>query len=63
MSDNQSGGSPRSILPSIEFQEYCEAELERRRNSGDEFDEQAFKDAMQMALKKLNILEEEEGLV
>lgn len=62
MSDNQSGGNQRSALPSAEFKEYCEAEFERRRNSGEDFDEGAYLRAMEVALKKLTVLEEEEGL-
>ena len=62
MSEQQLSRTARPALPSTEFKEYCEAEFERRRNSGEEFDEQAYAMAMQAALKKLQVLEEEEGL-
>lgn len=51
--------SERQAPPSEEFAAYCEAEFERRLNSGNEFDETAYREAMQMATKKLVILEEE----
>lgn len=48
-----------SVLPSQAFEDYCNAEFERRRNSGDEFDEASYQVAMEMALTKLRILEDE----
>ncbi|MGV6827232.1 MAG: hypothetical protein ACWA5Q_09660 [bacterium] len=62
MSETSTGRVSRPALPSVEFREYCEAEFERRRNSGNDFDEQAYTAAMEAALAKLKILEEEEGL-
>ncbi|HDY83027.1 MAG TPA: hypothetical protein ENH48_08760 [Halieaceae bacterium] len=44
---------------SEEFVVYCEAEFERRLNSGEEFDETAYREAMEMALTRLRQLEEE----
>ncbi len=51
--------SEKQAPPSEEFAAYCEAEFERRQNSGDEFDEASYRDAMEMAMKKLILLEEE----
>ena len=42
-----------------EFSNYCQEEKERRMNSGDDFDEHAFDEAMELTLNKLVILEEE----
>ncbi len=47
--------------PSEEFIAYCEAEFERRLNSGDDFDEANYRKAMGMALEKLILLEEEDA--
>jgi len=56
-------GQPRpaavSSRPSQEFAGYCEAEFERRRNSGAEFDEAAYQAAMEMVLTKLRLFEDE----
>jgi hypothetical protein len=49
----------RQTAISEEFVAYCNAEFERRRNSGEEFDEAAYKEAMEMALVRLRQLEEE----
>lgn len=46
--------------PSKGFTYYCEQELERRRNSGEDFDEQAFLAAMDLTIAKLHMLEDEE---
>ena len=51
--------SVRQAPPSEEFAAYCKAEFERRLNSGDEFDEAAYQEALEMAMKKLLLLEEE----
>jgi len=45
--------------PSQAFANYCMAEFERRRNSGEAFDEPAYRDAMNLALEKIRALEEE----
>lgn len=45
--------------PSEEFSAYCEGEFERRRNAGTEFDEAAYREAMELALTKLRLLEDE----
>lgn len=45
--------------PSDEFAAYCEAEFERRLNSGQEFDEMRYRKAMDMVLDRLTRLEQE----
>ncbi len=44
---------------SVEFLNYCAAERERRKNSGEPFDEAQFDQAMQMVLAKLRVLADE----
>lgn len=54
--------SPRATgvkKPSEEFTDYCEAEFERRLNSGDTFEEAPYRKAMAMVLDRLVRLEEE----
>jgi hypothetical protein len=46
--------------PSASFRLFCENELERRRNSGEEFDEVTFLEAMHLTLNRLEMLEDEE---
>ena len=48
--------------PSNGFLRYCETELERRKNSGEEFDEDAFIQAMELTIARLRMLEDEEQL-
>lgn len=45
--------------PSEAFSAYCNAEFDRRRNSGEAFDEATYREAMQLALRKIERLEEE----
>ena len=45
--------------PSESFAEYCAAEFEHRKNSGDEFDEELFTEAVDLVVRKLRNLEEE----
>lgn len=45
--------------PAAEFTCYCEGEFERRRNAGDEFDEAGYQEAMELALARLRVLEDE----
>lgn len=45
--------------PTRDFSSYCEAEFERRKNSGDAFDEAAYREAMEMTLRRLQMLEDE----
>ncbi len=42
-----------------EFLAYCNAERERRLNSGEPFDAEAFEQAVQMVLDKLRVLADE----
>jgi hypothetical protein len=44
--------------PSEEFSAYCEAEFERRLNSGELFDEALYRKAMTMVLDRLRRAEE-----
>ena len=43
----------------LEFLNYCEAERERRLNSGETFDQEAFDEAVEMVLRRLRNLAEE----
>lgn len=58
---SENGGRPatKKMGTSQVFADYCQDEFERRRNSGDTFDEETYKKAMDMALIKLGILEDE----
>ena len=47
------GGSAR------EFLNYCNAERERRLNSGDDFNQEAFDEAVELVLRRLRTLAEE----
>ena len=42
-----------------EFLAYCNAERERRLNSGEAFDQQAYDEAVELVLRKLRALAEE----
>ena len=42
-----------------EFLAYCNAERERRLNSGEPFDQESFELAVQMVLDKLSVLADE----
>ncbi|MCW9079515.1 MAG: hypothetical protein OQK74_10135 [Gammaproteobacteria bacterium] len=50
---------PAVKKPSEEFSAYCEAEFERRLNSGEVFDEPRYRKAMAMVLDRLTRLEYE----
>ncbi|MBT8429406.1 MAG: hypothetical protein KJN79_05795 [Gammaproteobacteria bacterium] len=50
---------PALKKPSEEFSAYCEAEFERRLNSGEAFDEPQYRKAMAMVLDRLTRLEYE----
>ena len=59
-SDGLKPGSNSGIKkPSEEFAAYCEAEFERRLNSGERFDEPRYRKAMAMVMDRLVRLEEE----
>jgi hypothetical protein len=51
--------TPGTNKPSDEFSAYCEAEFERRLNSGEVFDEAAFRAAKQLVFERLVALEQE----
>lgn len=51
--------NPAVKKPSEEFSAYCEAEFERRLNSGEVFDEPQYRKAMSMVLDRLARLEYE----
>ena len=51
--------NPGIKKPSEEFAAYCEAEFERRLNSGALFNETQYRKAMAMVLDRLTRLEEE----
>jgi len=57
----QNGVSIPSIIrqtrSSEEFIAYCEGEFDRRMNSGDEFDEEGFREAMEVAREALDRIE------
>jgi hypothetical protein len=58
--DDKKSGSPATMSkPSEEFLAYCEAEFERRLNSGQGFDEKTYRSAMAMVMDRLVRLEEE----
>jgi hypothetical protein len=42
----------------LEFFAYCEAERDRLRNTGEPFDESLFNAAVDLALRKFQVLEE-----
>lgn len=44
--------------PREAFTDYCEAEFENRRNTGEPFEEQDYREAMEMVLRSLRTLEE-----
>ncbi len=47
--------------PLQDFLAFCEAELERRRDTGEQFDEAAYKEAMDLVVRKFQALEVEMG--
>ena len=54
----ESPATKPTVRSSEEFAIYCEAEFERRRNSGEEFDEEGFRQAKELAVTKLRLMEE-----
>jgi hypothetical protein len=46
--------------PSVAFAAYCDRELERMRDAGEELDEARFRAAMDLALRRLRSAEGEE---
>jgi hypothetical protein len=60
MSDQTPHQAPEGLGASAEeFLAYCNAERERRLNSGEPFDQEAFDAAIQMVLDKLRVLADE----
>jgi hypothetical protein len=58
--ESSNASSPKeSSTPSQEFALFCEAEFERRLNSGSDFDEQRYRRAMGLVVEKLQRLEDE----
>lgn len=53
--------NPADRLPSTHFRNYCLAEFERQRNSGEEFQEDGYRSAMDLVLLKLRALEERQS--
>ena len=45
--------------PGESFAEFCGAEAERRKNSGEEFDSALFDEAVDLVMRKLQKLEDE----
>lgn len=54
----QQGRAALVRKPSEDFASYCEAEFERRINSGRHFDEPGYRKAMQMVIDRLAQIEE-----
>ena len=48
--------------PLQDFLDYCEAELERRRNSGEEFDEEVYREAIDLVVRRFDAQAEEKGI-
>ena len=44
--------------PARDFVEYCDEEQERRRNSGENFDEDSFQKAVELVLSRLQVLDD-----
>ncbi len=60
MTDRSAPGTRKGVTkPSEEFADFCEAEFERRLNSGVEFNETLYRKAMLMVMDRLTQLEEE----
>ena len=60
MTDQTTSQVPAGLGASAEeFLAYCDAERERRLNSGEPFDQEAFEAAVQMVLDKLGVLADE----
>lgn len=51
--------SQTQTTPSQDFAAFCEAEFERRRNSGADFDEQRYRSALALVMDKLERIESE----
>lgn len=51
--------TPEPAGPAQDFAAFCDEERERRRNSGEPFDEERFDEAVDLVLRKLQALAEE----
>jgi hypothetical protein len=61
MADNQADehvSEPGLLTTSEDFADYCEAEFERRLNAGQDFDERAYRRAMELVIERLIRLEQ-----
>jgi len=56
-SDENTGKSAKLKGSAKSFAEYCEVELERRRNTETDFDEAVHRQAVQLVLRKLGVEE------
>ena len=60
LSDQATDSNQEDIGASAkEFLNYCEAERERRLNSGETFDQEIFDEAVEMVMRRLRTLAEE----
>lgn len=59
LSDQATGNSDDLGISAKEFLDFCNAERERRLNSGEAFDQAQFDEAVEMVLRKLRLLAEE----
>ncbi len=55
-------GSSGLHSPSANFTAFCEVEFERRRNSGEPFAEEEYREAMALTLRRLQAQEGEEEI-
>jgi len=65
MADNQADKQPPEgvsepglMTTSEDFAAFCEAEFERRLNAGEDFDERAYRRAMELVIERLVRLEQ-----
>jgi len=60
MSDSDASQINRDALrgPARDFIDYCDGELQRRRNSGELFDEESFRKAVDLVLSRLQVLDD-----
>jgi hypothetical protein len=61
MSDSQSDRKAAADLEgsALAFATFCEAEFDRRRNAGEAFAEADYREAMEMVVARLSLLEAE----
>ena len=61
-SDDKSSSRPAPEGAAQDFLAFCEAEFERRRNSGQDFDEASYREAIDLVVRKFQALEGERRL-